>query len=544
MPSGNTAAPTTRPSPWAPLKHPLFASLIAAQLGSHIGSFFQVVAASWLMGDLDPSPALVALIQTASLLPVLLFGFAAGAIADIVDRRKLLITAQAWMATCAGVLAVLTALDQVTPATLLAITFAMGVGAALMGPAWQAIQPDLVPRSEFTQAVALSSVTFNMGRSVGPALGGALIAATNPAWAFAVNAVSFAGVLTVLARWKPQRSSPRLAPETLRSALRVGWRYSANAPVLRGVLVRTAAFALPAAAIQALLPAVVRDRLGMGSGAFGILLGCFGAGAVLAALLRPRLDEVLSRDAMVVVASVLIAGAIAVIGWSTSAWLTAPVLALAGASWTSATVTLNVSTQGALAWWVRARGLGLYMVVLSGGIAIGSAIWGAVASWSLPGAHFVAAATLLVGATTALKFRLGAVEALDLTPASTSRPRVSLDPGPDAGPVLVTVTYRVTEARHGVFVDLMRNVEADRRRDGASDWALYRDMADPEVFIETFAAETWGEHLRQHDRRTVTADVMMQEVRVHVEGDIRVAHLISAYDDGTDRTDIATPERD
>jgi predicted MFS family arabinose efflux permease len=524
--------PPGRLSAWAPLRHRVFAFLFAAQLGSHIGSFFQVVAASWLMGDLTSSPTLVALIQTASLLPVLLFGLLAGALADIIDRRHLLLATQAWMLCCAAALTVLTALDLVTATVLLGLTFAMGTGAALMGPAWQAIQPDLVPRHEFTQAVALSSVTFNTGRTVGPALGGVLVATAGPGWAFGVNAVSFLGVLAVLFVWRPERASVRLPAETLSGALRTGWRYGANAPALRGVLIRTAAFAPAAAAIQALLPTVVRDELGLGSGSFGLLLGCFGLGAVVAALLRPRFDEALPRDRLVVLASFVVAAAMIVTGTVPSVWAIGPALFVAGGAWTTATVTLNVSAQGVLPWWVRARGLGLYMVVLAGGIAIGSAIWGAIAAWSVAGAHAAAATLLVLGTATSLRWRLDVVDRLDLRPATPTEPMVELEPSPMAGPVLVTVSYRVAEKHHGDFAAMMRRVERDRRRSGAEQWGLFRDLADTDLFVETFVVATWSEHLRQHERRTVTADVMLQEVRTFVHGDVSVAHLISAYAPG------------
>jgi predicted MFS family arabinose efflux permease len=410
------------------------------------------------------------LIQTASLLPVLLFGFVAGAIADIVDRRHLLIAAQVWMMMCAGALSVLTALDLVTPTTLLAMTFAMGAGAALMGPAWQAIQPELVPPHEFTQAVALSSVTFNTGRTIGPALGGALVAAAGPGWAFGINAVSFLGVTAVLVSWKPEQGNVRLSRESLRGAMRVGWRYGANAPALRGVLLRTAAFAPAAAAVQALLPTVVRDRLGLGSGSFGLLLGCFGTGAVVAALLRPGLDARLTPDRMVAVAAVVVAAAMALIGISRSVWAIGAALFIAGGAWTSATVSLNVSAQRVLPWWIRARGLGLYMVVLAGGIAIGSALWGAIAAWSLTAAFLAAGGTLVVGTLGTARWRLDVGDNFDLRPATPTEPMVLVEP--------------------------------------------------------------WAEHMRQHQRRTMSADVMMQEAREFVEGDVNVAHLVSVYSPG------------
>jgi MFS family permease len=518
-----------RLSPWAPLRHTVFAALFAAQLGSNIGTFFQTVAAAWLMGDLTTSTTLVALIQTASLLPFLLLGLPAGALADIFDRRLLLIGTQAWMLVCAVLLAVLTLTDHVTPMSLLALTFALGVGTALMGPAWQAIQPDLVPQREFGQAVALSSLTFNSGRAIGPALGGALVASAGAGWAFVVNAASFLGVIVVLVWWRPHRTSVRLSTESLPGAVKAGLRYGANAPALRGILVRTLAFAVPAAAIQALLPAVVRDELGLGSGGYGILLGCFGVGAALAAVVRPRIDNMLTSDQSVTVSSLVIAGGLVLVGTVSSAWVAGPALFLAGAAWTTGTVTLNVATQSALPWWVRARGLGLYLVVLAGGIALGSALWGGVAGWSIPIAHLVAAGVLVAGIATARRWRLGVVKDLDLRPATSSAPIVMLEPDSTAGPVLVTVSYRVPESAHAEFVEMMRRVERDRRRGGATEWGLFRDLADTDRFVETFEVDTWGEHLRQHERRTRTADVMLQRARGFVEGDVEVAHLVSAY---------------
>jgi MFS family permease len=521
--------PGERLSPWAPLRHTVFAALFAAQLGSNIGTFFQTVAAAWLMGDLTTSATLVALIQTASLLPFLLLGLPAGALADIFDRRLLLIGTQAWMLLCAALLAVLTMTDHVTPGSLLALTFALGIGTALMGPAWQAIQPDLVPPREFGQAVALSSLTFNAGRAIGPALGGLLVASAGPGWAFIVNAASFLGVVVVLLWWRPHRTSVRLSTESLPGAVKAGLRYGVNAPALRGILVRTLAFAVPAAAIQALLPAVVRDELGLGSGGYGILLGCFGVGAALAAVVRPRFDNMLSSDAHVTASSLVIAVALVLVGTVPSAWVAGPALFFAGAAWTTGTVALNVAVQSALPWWVRARGLGLYLVVLAGGIAVGSAVWGGIAGWSLPLAFIVSAAVLVAGMATAGRWRLGVVKGLDLRPATSTAPIVMLDPDPDAGPVLVTVSYRVPEDAHAEFVEMMRSVERDRRRGGATEWGLFRDLADTDRFVETFEVDTWGEHLRQHERRTRTADVMLQRAREFVEGDVEVAHLISAY---------------
>jgi len=533
-----------RLSAWAPLRHTVFAALFAAQLGSNIGTFFQTVAAAWLMGDLTTSATLVALIQTASLLPYLLLGVPAGALADIFDRRLLLIGTQVWMLMCAALLAGLTMTDHVTPATLLALTFALGIGTALMGPAWQAIQPDLVPPREFGQAVALSSLTFNAGRAIGPALAGALIASAGPGWAFIVNAASFLGVVVVLLWWRPHRTSVRLSSESLRGAVRAGLRYGVNAPALRGILARTLAFAVPAAAIQALLPTVVRDELHLGSGGYGILLGCFGVGAALTAVVRPRIDVMFTSDRSLTVSSLVIAASMVVVGTVPVVWLTGLMLFFGGAAWTNATVTLNIATQAALPWWVRARGLGLYLVVLAGGIAVGSAVWGAFAGWSIAVSLVLAAIVLVAGIAGSRRWRLGAVHGLDLRPATTTAPIVNLEPADDDGPVLVTVAYRVPQEAHAEFVAMMRSVERDRRRSGAHQWGLFRDLADTDRFVETFEVDTWGEHLRQHQRRTRTADVMLQRAREYVVGDVEVAHLVSAYSESALTPVAADPSVD
>ena len=400
-----------------------------------------------------------------------------------------------------------------------------------MMPAWQAIQPDLVPAKEFGQAVALSSLTFNAGRAIGPALAGALVAFAGPGWAFVVNALSFVGVIIVLWWWRPAHRSVRLSNESLPGAVRAGLRYGANAPSLRAVLVRTACFAAPVAAFQSLLPTVVRDELDLGSGGYGILLGCFGIGAALAAIVRPRLDAAMRTDHLVLVATYTAALCLLIVGLVPSMAILAPALLLAGAAWTTGTVSLNVTTQGLLPWWVRARGLGIYMLVLTGAMAFGSAAWGAIADWSISGAYVIAAITAVIGSFSYLRWKLATVGDFDLNPAASSEPIVNLHPADDDGPVLITVSYRVPETLHGEFTTMMRRVERDRRRSGAREWGLFRDLADTDRFVETFTTDTWAEHLRQHDRRTRTADVMLQRTREFVDGDVEVAHLVSAYSD-------------
>ena len=521
-----------RLSPWAPLRHRVFLALFIAQMASNIGTLMQSVGSAWLMGDLGATRTFVALVQTATFLPVFVFGIPGGALADIIDRRRLLLVTQTWMMLAALGLTVLSFAHRVTPAYLLALTFALGIGAAVNGPAWMAIQPDLVPKREFSQAMALGALTYNVGRAIGPALGGLILAALGAPWVFAVNALSFTGTVVVLARWRRPFVPTRLPAETLAGATRAALRYGINAPLLRTVLVRVAALVLPAAALQALLPIVVRDSLRLSSGAYGILLGCFGVGAACAAVLRPRFEERWSPDRLIVAATLVMAAGTVVDGYVTQPVLVGIALAITGLAWTTAFTTVNVAAQATLAAWVRARGMGIYMLVLAGGLAVGSAAWGLVADWSVTGAHVIAALLLVAGLLLVRRFRLDHTVGMDLTAGPGVDPVVMLSPRADDGPVMVTVVYRVPEAAMTTFVAEMREIERHRRRTGAFQWGLFRDLAVPDRFVETFHVDSWAEHLRQHERNTVSGSTRRDAMRRYVDPGTEITHLVSAYSAG------------
>lgn len=543
MGKADSVTSEARLSPWAPLRYPVFRALFAAQLASNVGTLMQSVGSAWLMGDLGASAVLIALVPTASTLPVLLVGVPAGALADIFDRRRLLISGQLWMLACAAALAVLSFLHVVTPTSLLALTFGLGMGAALTFPAFQAILPDLVPQREFRQAIALGSLTFNVGRAIGPAIGGFVVALGGPGWVFLLNAVSFLAIVGVLVWWRRPVPEVHLPAETFSGAMRAGLRYAVHSPALRGVLNRTALFSLPAAALQALLPIVARDRLGLSSGGYGVLLGCFGIGAAGAAVVRPRLDERFHHDQLVFGASLALAATLVIEGTSRIAWLTGLAMLVGGLAWATALTSTGVAAFSALPEWVRARGMGLYMLVLAGGIALGSATWGALAETNLTAAHLVAAAGLILTLTTGTRWRLGSVTGLDLRLVPADDPTVTMVPHPTDGPVLVTVTYQVPGDDVHAFADAMRLVERHRRRTGAYRWGLFRDLAAPHQFIETFVVESWGEHLRQHRRTTVNADRVLDPVRRYLGPTILVAHYLSVYSpSGRDQTEQAEPE--
>ena len=366
-------------SPWSPLRQPLFRRLWAAQLCSNVGSWIQSVAAVWLMLTLSSSSVLVALVQTASTLPIFLLGLPAGALADVVDRRRLLIVTEVWMLACAAALGVTAALDVATPALLLGLTFGLGAGVALNQPAWQAIQPELVPEDELPQAVALGGVSINLGRAVGPAVGGALVVAAGADVAFLVNAVSYLGVLIVLIAWRREPRSAPLPGERVLDAVQTGLRYARYAPALRAVLVRTVLFAVPASAIFALLPVVARDELDLGAQGYGLLVGAFGVGAVGAAVLLPRLRRRLPLDAIVAGATLALALVVLCIAFVTLVGLVAAALVAGGLVWLLAISSLNVAAQFSVPAWVRGRGLSVYLLLFAGGMALGSAVWGIVA---------------------------------------------------------------------------------------------------------------------------------------------------------------------
>jgi MFS family permease len=491
----------------------------------------QTVAAQWLMITLEHSALMVALVQTAISLPVVLLALPAGALGDIVDRRRLLIASQALAVVAAGLLAGLTLADKIGAWSLLGLTLAVGVGDALRRPAWQALQPQLVPREEIPQAAALNSANMNVGRALGPALGGVLVAAAGPGWAFMFNAASYFAVLAVLVPWRSEQERSGLGPERIGAAVRAGARYAKSSPRLRAVLMRTALFLVFASALWALLPVVAKRQLDLGSGGYGLLLGAVGLGAVLGAAILPSLRARRTMDAVISLATV--AFATACVGLATFN-VVAPVLVLlvlAGVGWVTTLGVLMGSAQTILPSWVGARGMALFLLVFHGGQAGGAVLWGAVADWSGTDVAFlVVAGGLAAGLLAVPRYRVRSGEDLDLSPSRHwVEPQLALDRDPGAAPVLVTVEYRVPPENHLEFREAMQAVGRVRRRSGATRWSLFQDVADPDHFVETFIVPSWEEHLRQHERVTV-ADRRFED-RAHAllaSGETpRVTHLLA-----------------
>lgn len=516
----------------SPFAHRAFTILWMATVLSNIGTWMHDVGAGWLMTSMTASPIWVALIQTATSLPVFLLALPAGALADVLDRRRLLIVVQVALSLCAALLGVLVFLGQVTPFVLLAFTFVMGIGAALTAPAWQAIVPSLVPRAALQQAVATNSVGINISRAIGPALAGLLITIVGIAMPFLINALSYLIVVAALIWWSPPAKPQRKLPvEDIRGAMRAGVRYALHSKPLKATIVRAIGFFVFASAYWAMLPLIVKQLLHGDASLYGILLGCIGGGAVAGALLIPRLKKIFSVDHLVMLGS--IGTALTMLFFALFPYVIVAALAciVAGVSWITVLTCLNVSAQTSLPDWVRARGLAIFVTVFFGCMSLGSLLWGQVASsFDIPTALVAAATGLLLFMPITRKFSLQQVQSLDLAPsAHWPEPMVTNAPEHDAGPVMVTIEYLLASDDVPEFVRVMDELSQQRYRDGAYAWGIFEDTAQKGRFLEYFLVLSWLEHLRQHERVTQTDQALQDKVRqLHIgKAAPQVTHLIA-----------------
>jgi MFS family permease len=523
--------PDPAPSAWLPLRRPVFRALWIATLFSNLGTWVHGVGAAWLMTTLAPSPPMVAGVQAATALPMFLLALPAGALADVLDRRRILLASQGWMLVASAILGVLTQLERISPAGLLVLIFLMGVGAALNGPPWQAIVPALVPAPELPAAVTLNSISFNIARAVGPAVGGLLVAAAGPGPTFLLNAASFLGVMAVLYRWRRPPSSSVLPAERFLGAMRTGLRYVRHAPEVQAILLRGGLFLSCASALWALLPLVARQR-GAGPAGYGLLLGCLGTGAVLGALLLPRLRHRAPPQGIVAAATLAFAAMLFAAAFERWLPLLAAALVIGGAAWLSLLSSLNVALQTVIPEWVRGRALAVYMVVFFGAMSAGSLLWGAVAERvGLAGSLAAAGVGLLAGLAVTARLPLASGEGLDLAPSRQwPAPVVAYEFDREVGPVLVTVEYLVPAEKAERFAAAMAEMRRIRLRDGALQWGLFVDAADPERQVEVFLVKSWLEHLRQHERVTFADLVVQQRARAFHAGSEppAIRHLIAA----------------
>lgn len=514
---------------WRPLRIPMFRNLMLADLVSDIGTFMQGVGAAWLMVSQGAGPLLVALTQTASALPFFLLALPAGALGDILDRRKLILATEVWMLTVATALAALTLLHWITPWMLLLLTLALAIGDALEAPTWRAVLPEVVPREELLPAMALNGIEFNLARAVGPALGGFLIAATGVGTAFTLNALSFLAVLWVVARWKRPKEQVRLPRETLAGATRAAIRYTSNSPEMLTVLGRIASIMFFASAFWALLPTVAHGLSGS-STLYGLLLTAFGGGAVLGAMVLQRARSFFSAEAVLAIGTTLFAGAL----WSTAAFRhIAPLcvaIAFGGAAWTAVMSLMSTVMQNIAPDWVRARALAVFMLVYMGSWTAGSAFWGYVAGHR--GTHFsLLAAAIGTGASPVLIL-------ISRMPDATAnlaqwdhwrKPMLTGEVEPNQGPVLVTVEYEIDATHSEEFLAALEKFSRVRRRDGASRWAIYYDTENPTHYVETFVVDSWGEHMRQHTRLTQADRDVEEQVHQFEVKPTKVRHFIYAW---------------
>jgi MFS family permease len=527
-PTISAAKPT--PSGFAPLKIALFRDRWIASTVSSVGTWMQDTAGTWLMTSLTASPLLIALMQTAASLPVLLFGLLAGATADIFERRRLLIFWQAWMLVSVAILAVLTFLGHISPWALLAFTFLLNIGSAMNNPAWQAIVPELVPREFIPDTVALNAASNNLARAVGPALGGLMVAGFASVYmgagsVFLLNALSFAGVIWVLYNWKRTPLFKSALPsERIAGSIMTGLRYVRYAPELRASLTRAFTFTFFVSAIWSLLAVVAKRDLNQGALGYGILNGSLGFGAVVAATLSPRIRRRFTADQIIAASTFYDVITLFVLAYIPHPWVVIPVLMVSGFAWTSTMSTLNTSVQLSVPAWVQARALGTYLMTFQGGMAAGSITWGFVAEHtSTPIALAASAVGLGLSYPLIRRFHVLIGPLPDHTPHLSSRPAPQPVPFPvdhraeddpiHAGPVRVSIDYRIPAENYAEFTHAIHQLRGVRLRDGAIRWGIYRDAIDPERLNETFLMESWLDYLRSRERITAADEAIRARVR-------------------------------
>ena len=500
------------PAALLPLRNATFRGLWLANVVAWLGTWLQNTGAGWLMTSLAPQPFIVAMVQAATIMPVFLLALPGGALADIVDRRVFLIGTQVWTIVAATALAILTLTGAMTAFWLLALTFAIGIGAALTGPAWSAIVPELVPREDLVQAIALNGIGFNLTRAIGPALAGMLILIGGSSLAFSLYAVSIIAVLSALFTWHRGRRFTGLPREHLLSAMRAGVRFVRNTPAVQYAMVRTIAYSIPASAPWALLPLLVREHLGLGPGMYGVILGMMGIGGVTSGMLLPLARGRVTRGTTVIGCSLFSCAGIALLG-ATHHWLPAAFgMLLFGVGWTSAYATIQTAAQLVCPPWVRARALAIYQLAQNGALTAGSVAWGTLGGHvGLPNTLLVAAAVGVALAVIVRRYSIDLfVPRAVPEPAAVAAEPLRMPEAPAAelmpllrharGRVLETVHYRVQQEERGEFLAAMAEVRKVRGRAGAMFWQLYEDVAHPEGWMEVWSMESWTDHLREVTR--------------------------------------------
>ncbi|QJW90548.1 MFS transporter [Spirosoma taeanense] len=535
------------PTIWQAFSVSMFRAVWIAAFVSNIGTWMQNTAGVWLITTLSTSSVLVALMQTATSLPVFLLSIPAGVIADLLDRRRLLLVTQLFMATAALTLALMTLSGVSTSWSVLFLTFVLGIGAAFNAPAWQTVASELVPRNLLPATLTLNGVSINAARAVGPAVGGLIIAYYSPGYVFLLNSLSFLGTCWVLYRWRRPAVLSNLPSENFVNALRAGLRYVQFSPSIHAILIRASAFTFGASALWALLSLVIARKFQLEAGTYGTLLSCLGAGAVSGALLMDSIRRMLTTNRRILVGLFGFALATVSLGVLPSVTFLYPIMYVAGVCWLLTLTSFNVSVQLNLPKWVQARVLSIYLLVFQGGMAFGSLIWGSVASrFGLETALGAAAGWLLLSTLLAIPFPINQGEQLNLAPANTwTDPDNLARVDPEEGPVVVMIEYRINPATLPAFLKAVEDLKRVRLRDGALRVGVFTDIAQPERQVEFFTVASWGEHLRQHQRFTqddVAVERMVRQFHVGPNPPL-VTHFVAQTDKLTElAAPIAVPD--
>lgn len=493
----------------------MFRELWLASQVSNLGSLIQGVGAAWAMGLMTQSHSMVALVQSSNTLPIMVLALVAGALADSFDRRRIMLLAQLFMFAASVALALVAWVGWLTPWLLLALTFLIGCGGALFNPAWQASVGDIVPREQVPAAVGLNSMGFNLARSVGPAIGGAIVAAAGAAAAFTVNAASYVAFILGILRLRVPGRDLTLPREGVAPAIGAGFRYLVMSPALVRVMARAALFGAGASSVLALLPVYVRDTMAGTAVTYGAFLGCFGAGAICGALMNTRLRARLHNERVVEIGFAGFALAAAVLALLPVVWAVVPALLLAGACWVLALSLFNTTVQLSTPRWVLGRALAFYQMAAFGGLAAGAWAWGALADGAGIAAAFgLSAATLVAGALAGWVFRVSDFGEVDLTPlglVTAAEPQIDLRAR--SGPIFIMVDYQIAQDDVPEFLALMQERRRIRIRDGARRWALLRDLERPEMWSEKYYVPTWVDYARHLARRTKADDAVHRAIR-------------------------------
>jgi len=502
---------------WSPLRLPAFRGLWAGSAIYFTGNAMQVMAASWLMVELTGSSFLAALVQTAVFLPMFLLALPAGVLADITDRRRLILKSLAVQVAIVLVLSLLALAGWAGPGTLLLFTFCAGCCTALLSPAWNTSLADTVPREDMPQAITAMSIAWNSARALGPSIAGFLFAWLGAGWVFVVAAVSVLVMMQALRRWPPapHAQSP-LPAERLWSGTLAGLRYARHSPIILAQLLRTVAYSGAGSALWALLPAIAAQQLKLGATGFGFLMGCLGTGAVGAGLVLGRLRARLGLERLVAGGCMVFAAVMVIAAYVRMPIVVFVALAIGGAAWMAVMATFNTATQSSAPPWVRSRAVALHTLSALGSFAIGSAFWGAVSGLTgLAMALSMAAVVMAGGVFLArwLPLRMGASQ--EVTPAALwDDPLIKNQPLPGDGPVSVEICYCIRAGEAEEFLNAVTQLRASRRRDGATLWRVYRDLGDPSRYIERFIVTSWAEYLHQRARATLADQEVEARVRV------------------------------